>query len=289
MAYGRRRAPVTPAVALAALALITLVAVLLTAGARDGRSTVVERVVAGEGAGQFDVAAIYARANPGIVDVNAHTIATTAGPFGLPEAAEGTESGTGILLNTRGDILTAGHVVAGGHHITVTFDGGASRRATVLGTEGDMDVAVLHVDPSGLELHPLTLGSVAGLRVGDPVAVIGDPFGVPRSLSTGVISGLHRTIEAPSGAAVPNAVQTDAAINPGNSGGPLLDAHARVIGIADQIATGDSSVDSSTGVGFAVPIDSVKTRLAQLERGRHRERRRTHARPAHRTGSSIAT
>jgi S1-C subfamily serine protease len=138
----------------------------------------------------------------------------------------------------------------------------------VLGGDTSTDVAVLAVDPSGLTLHPLTLGSLAGLRVGDPLAVLGDPFDVQRSLSVGVISGLDRTISAPDGYSIPHAIQTDAAMNPGNSGGPILDARGQVVGIADQIATGGTGADSSTGVGFAVPIDLVRGELGALEAGR---------------------
>jgi S1-C subfamily serine protease len=122
---------------------------------------------------------------------------------------------------------------------------------------------VLSVDPSGLTLHPLALGSSASLGVGDAVAAIGDPFGYQRSISTGIVSGLDRTISAPNGFTVAHAIQTDAALNPGNSGGPVLESSGRVVGIVDQIATNGSS-EANTGVGFAVPIDLVKSELSQL-------------------------
>ena len=171
------------------------------------------------------------------------------------------------MLDTQGRILTADHVIAGASSITVTLQNGDTRSAKLLGGDTATDTAVLKVDPSGMTLHPLPLGSLATLRIGDPIAVIGDPFSFQRSLSTGLISGLDRTIQAPNGFTIAHAVQTDAAMNPGNSGGPVLDARGRVIGVADQIATGNSGADSSTGVGFAVPIDIVKTVLPQLERG----------------------
>jgi putative serine protease PepD len=136
----------------------------------------------------------------------------------------------------------------------------------VLGTDEATDVAVLSVDPSGLTLHPLALGSSASLAIGDRVAAIGDPFTYDRSLSTGVVSGLDRTISAPNGFTVAHAIQTDAALNPGNSGGPVLDASGLVIGIVDQIATNGSS-QTSSGVGFAVPIDLVRSELSKLEAG----------------------
>jgi putative serine protease PepD len=121
------------------------------------------------------------------------------------------------------------------------------------------------VDPDGRELHPLELGSSASLQVGDEVAAIGSPFGYASSLSTGIVSGLDRTIEAPNGFTVAHAIQTDAALNPGNSGGPILDARGRVIGVADQIATGGT--EQSAGVGFAVPIDLIAGEIDQLAAG----------------------
>jgi putative serine protease PepD len=149
----------------------------------------------------------------------------------------------------------------------VKFQDGTTRTAKVLGTDEATDVAVLSVDPSGLTLHPLALGSSASLAIGDQVAAIGDPFTYQRSLSTGVVSGLDRTISAPNGFTVAHAIQTDAALNPGNSGGPVLDAGGHVIGIVDQIATNGSS-QTSSGVGFAVPIDLVRNELSQLEAGK---------------------
>jgi S1-C subfamily serine protease len=259
-----------PAVALAAV----VIGVAASSG-HGAQRTVVDRVADGGGGGpRLDAPAVYARANPGVVDISADTTTTSADVFGAPETTQGTDTGTGMVLDTSGDILTAYHVVAGGHHITVKFADGTSRRATVLGRDVAIDTAVLRVKPSGLKLHPLELGTLHGAQIGDPVAVIGDPFDVQRSLSTGVISGLNRTISAPNGGRITGALQTDAAINPGNSGGPLLDAGGRVIGIANQIATGDSPVDSSTGVGFAVPIDTIKRKLAKLEAGRQPSRPR---------------
>ena len=145
------------------------------------------------------------------------------------------------------------------------FQDGTTRTAKVLGTDNATDVAVLSVDPSGLTLHPLALGSSASLAIGDQVAAIGDPFTYERSLSTGVVSGLDRTISAPNGFTVAHAIQTDAALNPGNSGGPVLDASGQVIGIVDQIATNGSS-QTSSGVGFAVPIDLVTLRARRSSR-----------------------
>jgi putative serine protease PepD len=212
--------------------------------------------------------ALYRGAAAGVVAIEATGVGS--GSNGLPYTPTGQsiDTGTGMVINTQGDILTASHVVAGASKITVKFLNGTVRTATVLGTDASNDASVLHVSPAGLALHPLALGSTASVVVGDPLAVIGNPFGYNRSLSTGVVSGRDRTIQAPNGSLIAQALQTDAAVNPGNSGGPLFDAQGQVVGIADQIATGSSGVDQGSGVGFAVPIDPVKAELSQLEAGR---------------------
>lgn len=197
----------------------------------------------------LDAEALFAAASPGVVDITA-----------------GSGSGTGFVIDTDGHILTAAHVVDGASSVTVTLTDGTTRSATVLGADDATDAAVLKIDPDGLDLRPLTLGSSADVAVGEAVAAIGDPFGYERSLSTGIISGTDRTITAPNGFTVAHALQTDTAINPGNSGGPILNAAGQVIGIADQIAT-DGSSEQSSGVGFAIPIDLVKAELDPLKAG----------------------
>jgi putative serine protease PepD len=220
-------------------------------------------------AGALDPRRLYASTAAGVVDITSRGITSSAGggsPFGGPSQSA-TATGTGFVVDGKGHIVTAAHVVEGASSISVKFQDGTTRTAKVLGTDEATDVAVLSVDPSGLTLHPLALGSSASLAIGDQVAAIGDPFTYQRSLSTGVVSGLDRTISAPNGFTVAHAIQTDAALNPGNSGGPVLDAGGRVIGIVDQIATNGTS-QTSSGVGFAVPIDLVKHELSQLEAGR---------------------
>jgi putative serine protease PepD len=271
-ASDHRRNPPTLALALAAAALLATIALtiaLLATGAFDRRTsaTAVTQAASSGGSG-LNAAALYASAAPGVVDITAHSTTTTAaGPFGLPRKAQATDTGTGSVLDTQGRILTADHVIAGASSVTVTFQNGATRPAKLLGGDSATDTAVLKIDPAGLTLHPLPLGSLANLHIGDPIAVIGDPFTYQRSLSGGLISGLDRTIQAPNGFTIAHALQTDAAMNPGNSGGPVLDAQGQMIGVADQIATGNSGADSSTGVGFAVPINVVKNVLPQLEHG----------------------
>jgi putative serine protease PepD len=219
--------------------------------------------------GALDPRALYANTAAGVVDITSRGITSSSGggsPFG-GQSQSATATGTGFVVDGKGHIVTAAHVVEGASSISVKFQDGTTRTAKVLGTDEATDIAVLSVDASGLTLHPLALGSSASLAIGDQVAAIGDPFTYQRSLSTGVVSGLDRTISAPNGFTVAHAIQTDAALNPGNSGGPVLDAGGQVIGIVDQIATNGSS-QTSSGVGFAVPIDLVRSELSQLEAGK---------------------
>jgi putative serine protease PepD len=212
-----------------------------------------------------DAKAIYASASRGVVEITATgTGSSQPGPFGQG-SSQSTATGTGFVVDGQGHIVTAAHVTDGATSIKVTFSDGVTRTATLTGHDDATDVAVLKVDPSGLTLHPLKLGSSAALGVGDALVVIGSPFGYEESVSTGIVSGLDRTIQAPNGYTVAHAIQTDAALNPGNSGGPILDSGGRVVGIADQIATGGT--EQSSGVGFAVPSDLVAGELGQLSAG----------------------
>ena len=251
--------------------------IVLLTGAGDGSTTTTITQSAptaaasdSSNASGLDASALYASTAPGVVDITSNGVTDTSqsnSPFGGPQQQDTTATGTGFVVDGKGHILTAAHVVNGASSVTVTFQDGTTRKATVLGQDNATDVAVLSIDASGLTLHPLALGSSASLQVGDAVAAIGDPFTYQRSMSTGIVSGLDRTISAPNGFTVAHAIQTDAALNPGNSGGPVLDASGKVIGIADQIATNGSS-DTSSGVGFAVPIDLVKSELTSLEAGK---------------------
>jgi putative serine protease PepD len=266
-----RRDPLLPRIAvvtlLAALLGAGVLAALLFATGSIGSTTTVtnvtQRPVSGGSAATAPLNAplIYQDAAPGVLAITATGVSTPEG--------RATAAGTGFVIDSQGDVLTASHVVDGASSITVRLQGGTTRGVRVLGVDRSIDAAVLRVGPSGLALHPLPLGSSGSLAVGSPLAVIGDPFGFNRSLSTGIVSGVGRTIQAPNGNSVPNAIQTDAAIDPGNSGGPVLTAQGQVVGITDQIATGSPTTDSSTGVGFAVPIDAVKAELPQLKRGVH--------------------
>jgi S1-C subfamily serine protease len=208
---------------------------------------------------------IYRQAAPGVVFVRARSVQATQSPFEIfPRQQENVSTGSGFVLDDKGHILTNAHVVASSTDVRVSFSDHHTVSARVIGKDLDTDLAVLAVGTNGPRLHPLTLGSSSAVRVGDPTVAIGNPFGLERTLTTGVVSALQRRLTAPSGFAIEDVIQTDAALNPGNSGGPLLDATGRVIGVNSQIATGDGS-NGSVGIGFAVPASTVQRVLPELE------------------------
>jgi S1-C subfamily serine protease len=222
------------------------------------------RVVEGIGAkGGFDAGTIYRRLAPGVVTVISDR-GSASGPSGL---------GSGFVLDGKGYIATNAHVIRSeppklerAKSVYVKFADGNLVLAKVVGDDLNADVALLKVDPAGLTLTPLALGSSSRLSVGSPVAAIGSPFGEGQSLSVGVISATGRDIESLTAFRIGNAIQTDAAINHGNSGGPLIDARGRVIGINSQI---QSTGGGGEGVGFAVPADAVRRSLAELRAKGH--------------------
>ncbi|HET7120604.1 MAG TPA: trypsin-like peptidase domain-containing protein [Solirubrobacterales bacterium] len=187
-------------------------------------------------------------------------------PFGEvePESGGGVATGSGFVIDGEGHIVTNNHVVEGASKVTVKL--GASEKtydAEVVGADPGMDVALLKVDAPAKELHPLQLGRSSDLEVGDPVVAIGNPFGLDRTVTSGIVSALQRQIQAPNGFSISHVIQTDAAINPGNSGGPLINADGEVVGINSQIQTGGGN--GNVGIGFAIPIDTVREELKQLE------------------------
>jgi S1-C subfamily serine protease len=210
---------------------------------------------------------IYKRAAPGVVFIRAQVVEQTASPFdfGFPQEQRGEATGSGFAIDRDGTILTNAHVVAGASKVTVQFADKRVVDARILGRDESSDLAVLKVDPNAGELPPLPLGSSSAVQVGDPTIAIGNPFGLERTLTTGVVSATKRTIQAPDGFQIDGVIQTDAAINPGNSGGPLLDAAGRVIGINSQIETGGSG-NGSVGIGFAIPIDTARRLVPDLEK-----------------------
>jgi S1-C subfamily serine protease len=213
---------------------------------------------------------IYVRDAPGVVFVTSTIVQKGESPFGLFGGGEtqrqGEATGSGIVIDSNGTILTNWHVVENAVKVTVSFEKGKTVNAEVVGKDPSNDLAVLRIRPDGLALHPLTLGDSSHVQVGDPVLAIGNPFNLERTLTTGVISALQRRITAPNGFTIDNVLQTDAPINPGNSGGPLLDASGRVIGINSQIETGGTG-GGSVGIGFAVPINTARSEISQLEKG----------------------
>jgi S1-C subfamily serine protease len=168
------------------------------------------------------------------------------------------------VIDGEGRVLTNNHVVAGAETIRVKLgDSETAYDAEKIGEDPATDLALLKVDAPPSALHPLSLGDSSSTKVGDPVVAIGNPFGLDRTVTTGIVSALQRQIQAPNGFAISNVIQTDASINPGNSGGPLIDASGRVIGVTSQIETAGGG--GSVGIGFAIPIDTARQVISQLE------------------------
>jgi S1-C subfamily serine protease len=186
-------------------------------------------------------------------------------PFGEPESeGGGTATGSGFVIDSEGHVLTNNHVIEGADRIQVKLGASDTNyQAKVVGADPTSDLALLKVEAPAGQLHPLDLGKSAEMEVGDPVVAIGNPFGLDRTVTSGIVSALQRQIEAPDGFSITNVIQTDAAINPGNSGGPLINAAGEVIGINSQIATGGGG-NGSVGIGFAIPIDTARAEIHQL-------------------------
>jgi putative serine protease PepD len=221
--------------------------------------------------GGLSVNQIYERTKNGVVDIKVRTSSGASTPnFGGPGGSgnggsqESQAEGSGFVIDTDGHIATNQHVVDGATSIEVTFADGKTASAKVVGTDRSTDVAVIQVDAPKSELHPLTFADSNGMQVGDGVVAIGSPFGLKGTVTTGVVSALNRTIDAPNNFTISGAIQTDAAINHGNSGGPLLDADGHVIGINAQI---ESDSGGNDGVGFAIPSTMVQRVAQQLISG----------------------
>jgi len=226
----------------------TLAAASTTSGTTSTTSTSTQSSTTAE--------SVYKQVSPGVVTI---TAAVSGGRGQVGQA-----TGSGIVLDTKGDILTNDHVIAGGTQIQVTFSDGTTANATLVGSNAGADLAVLRVSVPASSLHPVTLGNSSNVQIGDSVYAIGSPFGLSGSLSEGIVSNLNQTGSAPNGGTMNGLLQTDAAINPGNSGGPLVNAQGQVIGINNSI---ESPVDGNVGVGFAIPINQVTQVLSSLEGG----------------------
>jgi S1-C subfamily serine protease len=202
-----------------------------------------------------NVADIYSRVSKGVVFVE------------NDQNGRAAASGSGFVIDDQGHVVTNDHVVENGTSFKVRFgENGDPISAKLLGSDRSNDLAVLQIDPSKVSggLQPVSLGNSADLRPGEPTIAIGSPFGLEGTVTSGIVSALDRTIQAPNGFSISGAIQTDAAINPGNSGGPLLNGNGDVIGVNSQIATESGS---NSGVGFAIPVDQVKRIVPFLEKG----------------------
>jgi putative serine protease PepD len=233
-------------------------AVLIDNSSTSSTTTVVRETAVGTAANAstapLSVANVYKRAAPGVVEI---TVTTGSSPLGGSAQAQG----SGFVYDSDGHIVTNDHVVDGATSVSVRLANGARYSATVVGTDPSTDLAVIKIDAPAAQLHPLTVADSSTLVVGSPVVAIGSPFGLEGTITSGIISSLHREIEAPNNFTIEDAIQTDAAINHGNSGGPLLDLSGRVIGVNAQIK---SDSGGNEGVGFAVPSSTVRTIVSEL-------------------------
>ncbi len=266
-----------------AVLAVALAAALIAAGCGGGGDTTItegsaptgtQQVVVQANGGSFNPAQIYKDVSPGVVTII--SVFDSSGNSLLGGSGSSAGQGSGFVVDKDGDIVTNAHVVTSGGRLNgggtpqaakqVFVEFGDRNRvpAHIVGFDADADVALIKVDPDGLNLVPVPLSDRSTFAVGEPVAAIGSPFGETQSLSIGVISATNRTVEGLTNFGIDNAIQTDASINPGNSGGPLLDSKGEVIGINEQIA---SSSGSNSGVGFAIPVTSVRYSLDQLRSG----------------------
>ena len=211
------------------------------------------------------VADIYERVSPGVAFISASSSGGGLDPLG---SGQGQSTGSGFVIDAKGNIVTNQHVVDDATQVRVRFgEDGDPIPARIVGQDPSTDLALLKIDPKDVEggLKPMELGESKGLRPGEATIALGAPFGLAGTVTTGIVSALDREIQSPNGFPISGVIQTDAAINPGNSGGPLLDAEGRVIGVNSQIATNGGG-GANSGVGFAVPVDTVKDVVPLLER-----------------------
>ena len=211
---------------------------------------------------------IYRRSAPGVVQITSTVRAEQnedpfGFPFGFPEQRPQRALGSGFVIDKAGHIVTNYHVIEGAERIEVSFSNNERMRARLVGSDPSTDTAVLKVNASSRALTPLPLGDSDTVRVGDAVVAIGNPFGLQRTTTAGIVSALQRQIRAPNLYAIDHVIQTDAQINSGNSGGPLLSTRGEVVGVNAQIATGGTG-QGNVGIGFAIPINTVKDVTAQL-------------------------
>jgi putative serine protease PepD len=204
---------------------------------------------------------IYRKTNRGVVEITVTTSGGDNSPFGGGGGGTAQAQGSGWVYDSDGHIVTNDHVVDGAKSISVRFWNGKTYSASVVGTDQSTDLAVIKVDAPSSELHPLQVGDSSALQVGDGVVAIGSPFGLEGTVTSGIVSALHRAITAPNNFTINDSIQTDAAINHGNSGGPLLNVQGQVIGVNAQIK---SDSNGNEGVGFSIPSNTVRSIASQL-------------------------
>ena len=262
----RRTLPIATASVLAAGAVAGGGAAVYAALSPGSTKTVVRQVTVRDSqpAAQTEalsVNEIYRRAYKGVVEITVSSQSSSSSPFPGGGSQSQRAQGSGFVYDSKGDIVTNQHVVDGAGSISVRFWNGKTYSAHVVGTDASTDLAVIRVDAPASLLQPLTLGDSSSLAVGDGVVAIGSPFGLEETVTSGIVSALHRQMTSPSGFAIADSIQTDAAINHGNSGGPLLDTKGRVIGVTSQI---ESDSGGNDGVGFAIPSSAVRSVVTQL-------------------------
>jgi putative serine protease PepD len=262
----RRTLPLAAASVLAAGAVAGGGAAVYAALSPGGTKTVVRQVAVhnSQPAAQTEalsVNEIYRRAYKGVVEITVSSQSSDGSPFPSGGSQTQRAQGSGFVYDSKGDIVTNQHVVDGATSISVRFWNGKSYDAHVVGTDASTDLAVIRVDAPSSLLQPLALGDSGSLQVGDGVVAIGSPFGLEETVTSGIVSALHRQMTSPSGFAIDDSIQTDAAINHGNSGGPLLDMQGRVVGVTAQI---ESDSGGNDGVGFAIPSSTVRSVASQL-------------------------
>jgi putative serine protease PepD len=228
-------------------------------------TTIVRQVTVGGGTQQtansstLTVGEIYRRTHKGVVQITVSSNGAGSFPGGGDQQEQA--QGSGFVYDDTGNIVTNEHVVDNVESISVKFWNGATYKARVVGTDASTDLAVIKVDAPASLLEPLSLDDSSKVAVGDGVVAIGSPFGLQETVTSGIVSALHRQMTSPNDFTIDDSIQTDAAINHGNSGGPLLDLHGRVIGVNSQI---ESDSGGNDGVGFAVPSNTVRSIARQL-------------------------
>jgi putative serine protease PepD len=254
-----KRSPFLPAAVGGLVSAAAVAGIMLATGAiGDEGEPGGERATASAAPSPTAVQDVYEAARRGVVLVEARQPGVRR-PTGPPRRGDGIATGSGFVIDDRGYVVTNDHIVAGGSEVSVGFSRDDEQDANVVGRDPSTDLALLRVDDDkAAELKPLPLGDSDEVRIGDPAIAIGNPFGLERTLTAGVVSATDRHINAPDGFSIDDAVQTDAPINSGNSGGPLLNADGEVIGVNSQ--------SRGEGLGFAVPVDIVKDVIPKLRR-----------------------